>query len=132
MHQDIIADFLTRIRNAARVSHHAVEVPHTNLLEKMTALLQNEGYVARYEVTGDTPQTRKIRIYLKYDQAGHSIIRSIQRVSRPGLRKYANAKRLPRVVSGLGILVLSTNQGLLTDRQARKANVGGEVLCMVY
>jgi small subunit ribosomal protein S8 len=132
MHQYKLADFLTRIRNALRVSHATVETPHTKLLEKMTAVLQREGFIARYEVSGVLPSEKKIRIFLKYDTDGHSLIRKIQCVSRPGLRKYAGANNLPRVLSGSGILVLSTNEGLLTDRQARKANVGGEVLCMVY
>jgi small subunit ribosomal protein S8 len=132
MHHDNIADFLTRIRNALSVSHATVQVPYTNLLEKLTALLQSEGYISRYEVAGDTPQDKAIRIHLKYDKAGYPVIRRIQRVSRPGLRHYAGADKLPRVFSGSGVLVLSTNSGLITDRQARKMNVGGEVLCRVY
>jgi small subunit ribosomal protein S8 len=132
MHHDSISDYLTRIRNAMRVSHATVSIPYTRILEQLTQLLQSEGYLARYEVSGDTPSTKKIKIYLKYDAKGYSVIHRIERVSKPGLRKYAGSNRLPRVLSGAGILVLTTNQGLMTDRKARQLNVGGEVLCMIY
>ena len=132
MHHDTLSDYLTRIRNAMMVSHASVLVPYAKLLEQLTQLLQKEGYLARYEVVGDTPSTKKLRIYLKYDNKGYSVIRRIERVSKPGLRKYSGANRLPRVLSGAGILVLTTNQGLMTDRQARKSNVGGEVLCLLH
>jgi small subunit ribosomal protein S8 len=132
MHHDTISDYLTRIRNAMMVSHATVIIPYAKMLEQLTQLLQKEGYLARYEVMGDTPSTKKLRIYLKYDSKGYSVIRRIERVSKPGLRKYSAANRLPRVLSGAGILVLTTNQGLMTDRQARKLNVGGEVLCLLH
>jgi small subunit ribosomal protein S8 len=132
MHQDKVSDYLTRLRNALMVYSADVVVPHTKLLESLTVVLQRDGYLARYEVVGSTPAEKKIRIYLKYDRSGKSIIRKLSRMSRPGLRKYFSAKNIPLIMSGSGVVVLSTNQGLLTDRQARAANVGGEPLCLIY
>jgi small subunit ribosomal protein S8 len=132
MYNDPIADLLTRIRNAASVGHPMVEIPYSKLKEHITRLLLAEGYISRYELRDVSPVKKSIRVILKYDLNGYPVIRRIQRVSRPGLRKYLSSKALPRVLSGAGISIVSTNRGLMTDRAARAANVGGEVLCYVY
>lgn len=131
MNNDPIADLLTRIRNAANVNLPAVEVPGSKLKLAIVKLLQEEGYIRSYEVAKDESRTY-IRILLKYDADGRSTIRSIQRISRPGLRKYFKVDNLPKVLSGAGIAIVSTSKGLLTDREARKQRVGGEILCAVY
>ena len=131
MNNDPIADLLTRIRNAAKVSLPSVEVPGSKLKLAIVKLLQEEGYVRSFEVA-QSENRSSIRILLKYDADGRSTIRSIQRVSRPGLRKYFKVDNLPKVLSGAGIAIVSTSKGLLTDREARKQRVGGEILCSVY
>jgi len=131
MNNDPIADLLTRIRNAAKVSLPMVEVPGSKLKLAIVKLLQQEGYVRSFEVAQLDNRT-SIRILLKYDSDGRSTIRSIQRVSRPGLRKYFKVDNLPKVLSGAGIAIVSTSKGLLTDREARKQRLGGEILCAVY
>jgi small subunit ribosomal protein S8 len=131
MNNDPIADLLTRIRNAANVSLPAVELPGSKLKLAIVKLLQEEGYIRSYEVAKDGNRTY-IRILLKYDADGRSTIRSIQRISRPGLRKYFKVDNLPKVLSGAGIAIVSTSKGLLTDREARKQRIGGELLCSVY
>jgi len=131
MNNDPIADLLTRIRNAAKVSLPMVEVPGSKLKLAIVKLLQQEGYVRSFEVAQLDNRT-SIRILLKYDSEGRSTIRSIQRVSRPGLRKYFKVDNLPKVLSGAGIAIVSTSKGLLTDREARKQRLGGEILCAVY
>lgn len=129
---DSIADFLTRIRNAARVRHARVDVPASNLKEEVTRLLVREGYVASYKRIEDGRQG-VLRIYLKYDSAdGSSIIEGLQRVSTPGRRCYVGKDAIPRVRGGLGTAILSTPQGVLTDKEARRAGVGGEVLARVW
>ncbi len=127
MHTDPIADMLTRIRNACQGSKAMVEMPHSKLKEEIAKLLLKEGYIRSYE-----RQVNQLRILLKYDDEGYSVIRSIQRVSRPGLRRYSRSTKLPRVISGAGIAIVSTSKGLLTDRAARRDGVGGEVLCTVH
>jgi small subunit ribosomal protein S8 len=131
MNNDPIADLLTRIRNAAKVSLPMVELPGSKLKLAIVKLLQQEGYVRSFEVA-ELDNRTSIRILLKYDSEGRSTIRSIQRVSRPGLRKYFKVDNLPKVLSGAGIAIVSTSKGLLTDREARKQRLGGEILCAVY
>ena len=128
---DPIADTLTRIRNATRAGLPVVEMPHARLRQEIAAILKREGYVADAVVDGEGV-TKVLRIYLKYGTDRQSVIRGLRRISKPGLRRYAPAARLPRVVGGLGIAIVSTSRGLLTDREARKGKVGGEVLCYVW
>lgn len=131
MYNDPIADLLTRIRNASSVGLPMVEVPVSKLKVEITRLLQEEGYIRSYEVR-ETEQKKTLRIVLKYDASGYPTIRRIARVSRPGLRKYYKVDNLPRILSGAGVAIVSTSKGLLSDREARKQRVGGEVLCCVY
>jgi len=131
MNTDPIADMLTRIRNANVVSHPEVEMPASNLKIEMAKLLKDEGYIANYEVK-EVGKFRVLNITLKYDAQNNPVITNLQRVSRPGLRSYCKAKNLPQVLGGMGIAVVSTSKGLLTDRKARQENVGGEVVCYVW
>ena len=131
MNTDPIADMLTRIRNANVVSHPEVEMPASNLKIEMAKLLKDEGYIANYEVK-EVGKFRVLNISLKYDAQNNPVITNLQRVSRPGLRSYCKAKNLPQVLGGMGIAVVSTSKGLLTDRKARQENVGGEVVCYVW
>lgn len=128
---DPIADYLTQIRNAIKAKHRVVELPASNIRKSMTKILHDNGYILNYKFEDDKVQG-KIKIALKYHPVTReSAIRSIRRASRPGLRKYADATALPRVLNGLGIAILSTSRGLMTEKQAKKDNVGGEVLCYV-
>ncbi len=131
MNTDPIADMLTRIRNANTVSHATVEVPASKLKVQLAKLLKEEGFIADYEVK-EEGKFKVIVITLKYEANGKPVITKLQRVSKPGLRHYSKAKNLEKVLGGMGIAVVSTPKGLLTDRKARKENVGGEVLCYVY
>lgn len=132
MYTDPIADFLTRIRNAANASHRVVEIPASNLKKEMTKILFDQGYILSYKFEENKVQD-KIIIALKYDKlTKESVIKKLQRVSTPGLRKYAGADDMPRVLNGLGIAIISTSKGVMTNKQARQDNVGGEVLCYVY
>ena len=131
MNTDPIADMLTRIRNANMVSHETVEVPASKLKVQLAKLLKEEGFIADYEVK-EEGKFKNIVITLKYEANGKPVITKLQRVSKPGLRHYSKAKNLEKVLGGMGIAVVSTPKGLLTDRKARKENVGGEVLCYVY
>ena len=131
MNTDPIADMLTRIRNANTVSHPSVEVPASKLKVQLAKLLKEEGFIADYEVK-EEGKFKTIVITLKYEANGKPVITKLQRVSKPGLRHYSKAKNLEKVLGGMGIAVVSTPKGLLTDRKARKENVGGEVLCYVY
>jgi len=131
MNTDPIADMLTRIRNANVVSHPEVEMPASNLKVEMAKLLKDEGYIANYEVK-EVGKFKVLNISLKYDAQNNPVITNLQRVSRPGLRSYCKAKNLPQVLGGMGIAVVSTSKGLLTDRKARQENVGGEVVCYVW
>ncbi|GAA0873509.1 30S ribosomal protein S8 [Gangjinia marincola] len=132
MNTDPIADYLTRIRNAVAANHRVVEVPASNLKKEMTKILFDQGYILSYKFL-DTTAQGSIKIALKYDKVTKEpVLRKIQRISTPGLRKYAGAGDLPRVLNGLGIAIISTSHGVMTDKQARKEKVGGEVLCYVY
>ncbi len=128
---DPIADMLTRIRNANMVKHETVEVPASKLKVELARVLKEEGYISDYEVK-EAGKFKVISITLKYDESGKSVITKLQRVSKPGLRSYSKSKNLQKVLGGMGIAIVSTPKGLLTDRKARKENVGGEVLCYVY
>jgi small subunit ribosomal protein S8 len=129
---DPIADFLTRIRNAQMAGHRIVEIPASNLKKRMTEILYAQGYILKYKFEDDTKQGL-IKIALKYDaQTKQPAIHSLERVSRPGLRTYAKPDEFRRVKGGLGIAIVSTSKGVLTDKEAKAQNVGGEVLCYVY
>ncbi len=129
---DPIADFLTRIRNAITAKHKVVEIPASNLKKDITKILYEKGYILSYKHVNDGAQGI-IKIALKYHpESKVSAIKSLERISRPGLRKYASVDELPRVLNGLGVAILSTSQGVITDKEARKLKVGGEVLCYVY
>ena len=129
---DPLADFLTRIRNAITAKHKVVEIPASNLKKDITKILYDKGYILSYKYEDDGAQGI-IKIALKYHpQSKISAIKSLKRISRPGLRKYASVNELPRVLNGLGVAILSTSQGVMTDKEARKLKVGGEVLCYVY
>ena len=128
---DPIADFLTRIRNAVSAEHRIVEVPASNVKKAITQILFEKGYILNYKFEEEGPQGT-IKIALKYHPVTKQpAIMSIQRVSTPGLRKYADSENLPRVMNGLGIAIISTSQGIMTDKEARKLHIGGEVLCYV-
>ena len=130
---DPIADMLTRIRNANVVMHDSVKMPSSKLKEALAAILQREGYIEGFEVHDDQGRPgRTLEIKMKYSPERVRTISGLRRVSKPGLRVYVKADRLPRVLGGLGVAVLSTSTGLMTDREARKRNVGGEVLCYVW
>ncbi|WBL21852.1 MULTISPECIES: 30S ribosomal protein S8 [unclassified Zunongwangia] len=132
MNTDPIADFLTRIRNAVAANHRVVEIPASKVKKEITKILFDQGYILSYKFDNDTAQGT-IKIALKYDKdTKDSVIKDIQRISKPGLRKYAGAGELPRILNGLGIAIISTSHGVMTDKQARRDNVGGEVLCYVY
>ncbi len=129
---DPIADFLTRIRNAQQAGHRMVEIPASNLKKRITEILYDQGYILKYKFEDDRKQGI-IKIALKYDhQTKKPVIQSLERVSRPGLRRYEQPDKLKRVMNGLGIAIVSTSKGVLTDKQARMQNVGGEVLCHIY
>ena len=129
---DSIADYLTRLRNAVRAKHRIVEIPASNLKKEMTKILFNKGYILNYKFDDNSVQGT-IKIALKYHPVSKvPAITSLKRASRPGLRKYSGVETLPRVLNGLGVAILSTSQGVMTDKEARKLNVGGEVLCYVY
>jgi small subunit ribosomal protein S8 len=132
MFTDPIADYLTRVRNASRAGHRVVEVPASNLKKEITKILFDQGYILSYKFEEDKLQGT-IKIALKYDkQTKEPVIKKIQRISKPGLRKYAASEDLPRVLNGLGVAIVSTSHGVMTSKQAKKDNVGGEVLCYVY
>ncbi|MGJ7033874.1 MULTISPECIES: 30S ribosomal protein S8 [Niabella] len=129
---DPIADFLTRIRNAQMAGHRIVDIPASNLKKRMTEILYNQGYILKYKFEEDNKQG-VIKIALKYDATTKQpAIHSLERVSRPGLRQYAKPAEIRRVKNGLGIAILSTSKGVMTDKDARSQNVGGEVLCHIY
>ena len=129
---DPIADFLTRLRNAIKAKHRVVEVPASNIKKELTKVLYDKGYIQSYKFE-DSQVQGTIKIALKYHPlTKDAAILSLQRVSKPGLRKYSKAEELPRVLNGLGIAVVSTSKGLMTDKEARNLNIGGEVMCYVY
>jgi len=130
---DLIGDFLTRIRNASMAKHKVLEVPSSNMRKAITKILYEQGYILNYKFEEPDATHRTIKIALKYNPSTKQpVIKSIQRVSRPGLRKYVNVDDIPRVLNGLGIAIMSTSHGVITDKEARRQNVGGEVICYVY
>lgn len=129
---DPIADYLTRVRNAIMAGHRVLDIPASNVKKEMTKILKDKGYILNYKFE-DSEVQGNIKIALKYHpKTKVSAIKGLKRISKPGLRKYVGAHELPRVLNGLGIAILSTSQGVLTDKEAREKNIGGEVLCYVY
>lgn len=132
MYTDPIADFLTRVRNAIAAGHRVVEIPASKLKKEMTKILFDQGYILSYQFKDETVQGT-IKIALKYDRdSKESVIRRLERISTPGLRQYVGAAEMPRVLNGLGIAIVSTSKGVMTNKKARQENVGGEVICYVY
>ncbi len=132
MYTDPIADYLTRVRNAISANHRVVEIPASNLKKDITKILFDQGYILSYKFE-DVSVQGSIKIALKYNkETKEPTIRKIQRISKPGLRKYSSSKELPRILNGLGIAIVSTSHGVMTAKQAKRDNVGGEVLCYVY
>ena len=131
---DPIADFLTRIRNGIMAAHETVEIPSSRLKKEMARILTEQGYIEGFDEAPGVPGSAadKILVRLKYTDNRTSVISGLRRVSKPGLRVYSQSAKVPRVFGGLGVAVISTSQGLMTDREARKRNVGGEVLCFVW
>ena len=132
MTTDPIADYLTRVRNAVMANHRVVEIPASNLKKEITKILFDQGYILSYKFDDSTAQGT-IKIALKYNkETKEPVIRKIQRISKPGLRKYASSSEMPRILNGLGIAIVSTSYGVMTGKQAHNKNVGGELLCYVY
>ena len=130
---DPIADLLTRIRNAIMAGHRVVEAPASSLKTEIARILFEKGYILSYKVVEGEGPVNTLKIALKYNpKSKKPAIKAIQRISRPGLRRYAGVDEMPRVLNGLGIAIISTSKGLMTDKEARKENIGGEVLCYVY
>ncbi len=129
---DPIADMLTRVRNAITAKHETVLVPASKEKLTIAEILKKEGYIVNYELEESGSAQKNINIVLKYTENGESVIQGLKRISKPGLRVYAGASNLPKVISGLGIAIVSTNKGILTDKEARNAGVGGEVLAYVW
>lgn len=132
---DPIADYLTRIRNAQQAGHRVVEIPSSNLKRRITEILYDQGYILKYkfEERGEGVKWGKIKIALKYDPVTRKpVIRQLQRISKPGLRKFAGVDDIPRAINGLGVVIVSTSSGVMTGKQARKENVGGELLCYIH
>lgn len=129
---DPIADYLTRIRNAVMANHKVVEIPSSSIKKDITRILFDKGYILNYKFEEEGPQGN-IKIALKYNPENKMpAIKSLQRISKPGLRKYVDSDHLPRVLNGLGVAIISTSQGVMTDKEARGLKIGGEVLCYVY
>jgi small subunit ribosomal protein S8 len=128
---DPVADFLTRIRNANTVNHEKVEIPASNVKQSLATALKDEGFIKDYEVIDDGKQGI-IRLYLKYGPNREKVITGLKRISKPGLRVYAKKDEIPKVLGGLGIALISTSKGIMTDKQARKSGLGGEVICYVW
>ncbi|MCF8360403.1 MAG: 30S ribosomal protein S8 [Prolixibacteraceae bacterium] len=130
---DPISDYLTRLRNAIKAHHNVVDIPASNVKKEMTRILKEKGYILNYKFEDEVNFQGNIKIALKYHpETGIPAIKSLERISRPGLRKYCNSNEIPRVLNGLGIAIISTSHGVITDKEARDLNVGGEVLCYVY
>ena len=133
MNIDPIADYLTRIRNAINAGHRVVEIPASNLKTEITKILFDQGFVLSYKLESDKGPQGTIKIALKYDrETKESVIKKLQRISKPGLRKYASSTEMPRILNGLGIAIVSTSHGVMTGKQAQANNGGGELLCYVY
>ncbi|MBN2009133.1 30S ribosomal protein S8 [candidate division KSB1 bacterium] len=128
---DPVADYLTRIRNAAKAKHAKVDIPASNVKRELTKILKDYKFIKNYLNIDDGKQGI-IRIYLQYDENDICVIKKMIRVSKPGLRKYVGSKEIPRILNNLGIAILSTSRGIITDKQAREMNIGGEVLCYVW
>ena len=129
---DTIADYLTRVRNAQKANHRIVDIPASNIKKEITKILFEKGYILNYKFDDSSVQGT-IKIALKYDQVTKlPVIKRLARISKPGLRKYTGADKLPRVLNGLGIAILSTSKGVMTDKEARVQKIGGEVLCYIY
>ncbi len=129
---DPIADYLTRLRNAIKANHRIVELPSSNLKKEITKVLYEKGYIQNYKFE-DNPVQGSIKIALKYNPSTkQAAIQNLTRISKPGLRKYSGSSDVPRVLNGLGIAILSTSQGVMSDKEARRMNIGGEILCYVY
>ena len=132
MNSDPIADYLTRVRNAIKANHRIVEIPSSKIKKEITKVLYDKGYIQSYKFE-DSAVQGNIKIALKYNPATkQSAIVKLERISKPGLRKYAGSEELPRVLNGLGVAIVSTSKGVMTDKEARSQNIGGEVLCYVY
>lgn len=130
---DPIADYLTRIRNAQSAGHRIVEIPSSKMKKSITEILYDQGYILKYKFDDDAGKQGIIKIALKYqDSNKNPVIQKLGRISKPGLRQYAKSTGIPRIINGLGICIVSTSKGLMTDKQARRENVGGELLCYVY
>jgi len=129
---DPIADYLTRIRNAQKAGHKVVEIPSSKLKKGITEILYDQGYILKYRFDDEAGKQGIISIALKYDSARRPVIRELGRISRPGLRQYSSAEELPKIINGLGIAIVSTSKGLMTDKQARQNHIGGEIHCYVY
>ena len=129
---DPIADMLTRIRNGVQARHEAVEIPASKQKVEIAKILKNEGFILNYAVTGETAAEKKITVTLKYGPNNEKVISGIKRISKPGLRVYAKSGSIPRVLNGLGIAIISTSQGLMTDTEARAKHTGGEVIAYVW
>ena len=128
---DPIADFLTRIRNANMAKHDSVEIPASNIKKSISEILKREGFIRDYEVADDNKQG-VIKVFLKYGPNGERVISGLKRISKPGLRNYVSAEDLPKVLNGLGIAIVSTSAGVITDKEARQKNVGGEVIAYIW
>ena len=132
MNTDPVADYLTRIRNANQAGLKTVEIPSSNIKKEITKILVDKGFILNYKINDDNLQCI-IKIALKYDKiTNEPVIKNLQRVSKPGLRKYSNSKTIPRVLNGLGISIVSTSKGLMTGKKAKSENLGGEIICNVY
>ena len=129
---DPIADMLTRIRNGLQAELETVEIPASKMKIEIARILKQEGFICDYKVEGETAKEKAITVELKYGPDNQKVITGLKRISKPGLRVYANAHEVPRVLNGLGIAIISTSKGLMTDRDARKANLGGEVVAYVW
>ena len=133
MYTDSIADYLTRVRNAQMAEHRVVDVPASNMKKSITKILHDKGYILNYKFEDTTNNQGNIKVALKYNtQTKSPAIKKLIRISKPGLRKYTDSVALPRVINGLGIAIISTSKGIVTDKEARNLNVGGEVICYVY
>ena len=129
---DTVSDYLTRVRNAVSANHRIVEIPASNLKKEITKILFEKGYILNYKFEENEKKQGTIKIALKYNSTNKlSAIRTLDRISKPGLRKYTGADTMPRVLNGLGIAIISTSKGVMTDKEAKKLNVGGEVLCYI-
>ncbi|MBN8703207.1 MAG: 30S ribosomal protein S8 [Bacteroidetes bacterium] len=130
---DTISDYLTRVRNAIKANHRIVEIPASNTKKEITKILHEKGYILNYKFEDTENKQGSIKIALKYHPVTkQSAIKGLERISSPGLRQYSNVDSMPKVLNGLGVAILSTSKGLMTDKEAKKQNVGGEVLCYIY